>query len=156
MYYYSSNTNEKSSKSSNKSGATKQAKPSAGGLYKEFVAYVRFFLDLLNDLRRKIIVKDIQLKMIMAGDDPYDLAMEYGRAWTAVGNLVALLEPAFTIKKRQLSVESDFLGEQTLVVAKLNISITLGRFVRLYAKYAKRYYAEFDKILIIRKGGANK
>lgn len=138
-----------------RSNKTSPAKKSAGGVYKDFIAYAKFFLNILDDLRKKIVIKNLQLKMLLAGGDPYDLALNYGRGWTAAGNLLALLERAFTIKKHDISVDCDFLGEQTCVVAELIISITLGRFVGLCAKYAKRYYAEFDKILIIRKGGAN-
>ena len=140
-------------KDGKKSQPTKKKK---GGLYKELLAYLKFAVDILDDLRQKIRIKDLSVKIIQAGEDPYDLAMKYGKAWTMIGNLTALIDEIFTVKKRDLAVDSDFLATETCVRAHANITITLGRFIRLYIKFAKRYYSQFNKILIIKKGGASK
>ena len=90
----------------------------------------------------------------MAGGDPCDLAINYGKAWAAVGNLMPALERWFVIKKRNVEVECDFTASQTLVTARLDISITLGRLLSLAAVYGIRALKEFLNFKKKRKGGA--
>lgn len=59
---------------------------------------VKVALNFLGDFRRKLRVNRLELKLILAGGDPCDLAVNYGRAWTAVGNLMPQLERLFVIK----------------------------------------------------------
>ena len=98
----------------------------------------------------------MELKLIMAGDDPCDLAVNYGRAWAAVGNLMPQLEKWFVIKKRNIEVECDFEATQTLVIARLDLTITLGRLLTAVFKAAIRGLVEFLKLKKKRKGGAVK
>ena len=92
----------------------------------------------------------------MAANDPCDLAVNYGRAWAAVGNLLPQLEKWFVIKKRDIEVECDFETSQTLVIAHLDLTITLGRLLALVFVYAIRALKEFLNIKKKRKGGAAK
>ena len=90
----------------------------------------------------------------MAAEDPCDLAVNYGRAWAAVGNLMPRLEKIFVIQKRNIEVECDFTAEDTRVIARLDLTITLGRLVSLAAVYAVRAIKEYLKFRNKRKGGA--
>jgi hypothetical protein len=92
----------------------------------------------------------------MAGGDPCDLAVNYGRAWAAVGNLLPQLEKWFVIKKRDIEVECDFEASQTLVIAHLDLTITLGRLLATALVYGVKALIEFLKIKNKRKGGASK
>ena len=113
-------------------------------------------LDLLNDFRWKLRLNRLELKLIMAADDPADLGINYGRAWAAVGNLVPMLERSFVIKKKDIEVECDFTTSETLVIARLDITITLGRIIALVVVNGIRGLREFLKIMKKRKGGAVK
>ena len=88
-----------------KSAAPKEKK---GGSITDFLPLVQLALDLLGDFRRKLRVRRLELLLVMAGDDPCDLAVNYGRAWAAVGNLMPQLERFLVIKKRNIEVECDF------------------------------------------------
>ena len=137
-------------------GEKKEAQKKKGGRFKEFMPYVQMGLDLLNDLRRKIRVRRLELKLILAGDDPCDLAMAYGGAWAAVGNLIPLLESCFVIKKRDIDVGCDFTAEETLVTARLDMTISFGRILNLAAVYGYRALREYLKSMNMKKGGADK
>ena len=113
-------------------------------------------LDFLGDLRRKLRVRQLYLRLVLAGDDPCDLAVNYGKTWTAVGNLLPVLERWFVIKKKDVEVECDFTASETLVVARLEITMTLGRLLSLAAVYAVRGLKEFIVFRNKRKGGACK
>ena len=94
------------------------------------------------------------MKLVLAGDDPADLATNYGKAWLALGNLMPLLERVFVIRKRNLEVECDFLGESTTITARFDISITVGRTLLLVFAQGIPILREFMKIMKMRKGGA--
>ena len=126
-----------------------------GGSILDFLPLVQLVLDFLGDFRRKLRVNRLEMKLIMAGGDPCDLAVN-GKAWAALGNLMPLLERAFVIKKRNLEVECDFTESKTLVIARLDLTITIGRILSLVVLYAIRALIEFIKITNKRKGGAVK
>ena len=130
------------------------AKKAKGGSLTDFLPLVKVALDLLGDFRRKLRVDELYLRLILAASDPCDLAVNYGRAWAAVGNLLPQLERFLVIKKRDVAVECDFTASQTLVTAQLKITITLGRLVTLAAVYGFRGLKEFLKLKKKRKGGA--
>lgn len=134
----------------------KKPKEEKGGSLMDFLPLVKVALDFLGDFRRKLRLNHMELKLIMAGDDPCDLAVNYGRAWAAVGNLMPQLEKWFVIKKRNIEVECDFEATQTLVIARLDLTITLGRLLTAVFKAAIRGLVEFLKLKKKRKGGAVK
>ena len=102
-----------------------------GGSWTDFLPLVQVALDFLGSFRRKLRINQLELKLTMAGDDPCDLAVNYGRAWAAVGNLMPQLERLFVIKKRNIEVACDFTASQTLVKFRSEATITLGRLVSL-------------------------
>lgn len=140
--------------SGNKDKAQEQPKKEKGGRLTDFLPLVKVALNFLGDFRRKLRVNRLELKLILAGDDPCDLAVNYGRAWTAVGNLQPRLERLFKIKKRDIQVECDFTETETKVIARLDLTITLGRLLALAVVYGFRAVREFLKISNKRKGGA--
>lgn len=136
-----------------------QGKPGdkkTGGSWKDFVPLVQTILDFLGDLRRKLRVRRLEMKLILAGDDPCDLAVNYGKAWAALGNLMPHLEKLFVIKKRDLEVACDFTSDQTLIYARMDVTITLGRLVVLVSVYGIRAVRQYLNIMKTRKGGAKK
>lgn len=134
----------------------KAAEAEKGGSLLDFLPLVKIALDFLGDFRRKLRLDDLYLRLILAGNDPCDLAVNYGRAWTAMGSLLPQLEKWFVIKKRDVEVECDFEASETLVIARLDLTITLGRLLAAAVKFAVRALIEYLKIKKKRKGGAVK
>ena len=125
-----------------------------GGSLTRFLPLIKLGLRFLGDFRRKLRLDNLYLRLILAGDDPCDLAVNYGRIWAAVGNLMPQLERLFVIKKRDIQVECDFTAAETCVVAHLDITITLGRLLVLALVYGVRVLIEF--LSMKRKGGGIK
>ena len=127
-----------------------------GGSWTDFLSLIPVVLDFLSDFRRKLRVNRLEMKLILAADDPCDLAINYGKAWAALGNLWPLLESAFVIQKRDVEVECDFTASKTLVTARMDLTITLSRMLAAVCKFALRALKEYLKIMKKRKGGASK
>ena len=134
----------------------KKPKGETGGSLTDFLPLVKVALDFLGDFRRKLRLDNLYLRLILAGNDPCDLAVNYGRAWAAVGNLLPRLEKWFVIKKQDIEVECDFETSQTLIIAHLDLTITIGRLLAAVLKFAVRALMEYLKIRKKRKGGAVK
>lgn len=145
---------EKKKKSDSISSGKKVAKKKKGGSLHDFLPIVDLILDFLAAFGRKLRVNRLELKLILAGSDPSDLAVNYGRGWAALGNLMPLLEKTFVIKKRDLEVECDFLAEDTMIVARLDLSITVGRVCSLLIVRGVPVIREFIKLMKTIKGGA--
>ena len=136
--------------------STPKTKKEKGGSFQDFLPLVQTALDFLGAFRRKLRVKRLEMKLIMAADDPCDLAVNYGKAWTAVGNIMPQLERLFVIKKRNVEVECDFTADKTLIFARLDLTITLGRMLAIVVVYGIRILRQYLTIMKTRKGGAKK
>lgn len=128
-----------------------EKKAKSGGSWKDFLPLVQVLLDTLNRFRRKLRVNRLEMKVILAGDDPCDLGLNYGRAWAAVSNLLSALDSVFVIKKQDVQIECDFTAEKTLVTARLDLTITLGRLLSLASIAAVKGLREYFKIMKKRK-----
>lgn len=124
-----------------------------GGSITDFLPLVQVGLDFLGEFRRKLRLDNLELKLILGGGDPDDLAVNYGKAWAAVGNLMPQLERIFVIRKRDIEVECDFMADQTLVIARVQVTITIGRLLAVLVRYGIRGVREYLKIMNKRKGG---
>lgn len=135
----------------------KEAKPAEkkGGSLTDFLPLVRVALDFLGDFRRKLRVGWLKLHLTMAADDPCDLAVNYGRANAAMAGLLSQLDRMLVIKKQDVHINCDFAADETVILARLDITITLGRIVSLAVWYGIRALKTFLNIKKQREGGAN-
>jgi len=125
-----------------------------GGNLRDFLPVTRAIIDFLKQFRKKIRVNHLELQLTMAGDDPADVAINYGRAWFALENLMPHLERVFVIKKRNLNVLCDFEEEKTKIYARVDVTITLARTVQLLSCHGIKVIKELIELKKLRKGGA--
>jgi hypothetical protein len=137
-----------------KAGATGIPDSKKGGNYKDFLPVIRMIIAFLEHFRRKLRVNDLELKLVLAGGDPCDLAVNYGKAWAALGNLMPQLERLVVIKKRNLEVECDFASDATVIYAKADVTITVARTLYLLSWHGVRILYHLLKLRKSRKGGA--
>lgn len=152
----SEKTTEETTKASSEKKRPKTEKDEpgmqSGGSLERFVPWIRLALDFLGALRRKIRLDNLYLHVVLAGDDPCDLAVNYGRAWAAVGDLLPKLERIFVIRKRDIQVGCDFAAEKITVAARGDMTMTLGRTLCLGTIYGIRALKIF--LTMKREGGA--
>lgn len=125
-----------------------------GGPISDFIPLVYVVLDLLADFPRLFRIHRLDLNLILGGGDPADLGENYGKACAALGNLWPRLEETFIIRRRNVKLQCDFESSQTLIEARLDISVTLGRLLGFCFRHGFKALREFIKIINLRKGGA--
>lgn len=133
--------------------STSSPSSSQGGNLRDFLPLVGVMLRFMNAFRKKIAVNYFLLKLILSSDDPCDLAINYGRAWAAIGSLLPQLERVLTIKNRDIEVECDFADSETTIEIALDLTITIGRLLGLTVVYGFYLLKEFLVIRKKRKGG---
>ena len=135
-------------KPAEKKPAEKKQNPLLSGGVDGLMQLLTLALDTLGDLRRKLRVNALMLHVtVPGGDDPAKAAMNYGRAWAAIGALTPAMERLFVIKKRDIQPELNYNETQMKVDAHLVTTITIGRSLAL----ALRAGVGFLKILNERK-----
>ena len=93
--------------------------------------YLRLLLDLLGDLRRKILLRKLKLHAVFGGHDEADAALNYGKAWAAIGVVMPLLEACFRIRKRDVGA---FLSKDEKAIrlyAEACATLTVGQILHL-------------------------
>ena len=132
--------------------ATKQS--SRGGNLDSFLSVSSLILDVIKDLRKKLRVDLLELKILLADGDPADLAVKYGKTCGAVATLLNFLESVLVIKEQDVDVSCDFTASAMVVSSKLYISITLGRLALLALTHGVKFVKKQPKTSNQRKGGA--
>jgi hypothetical protein len=149
---------KKTDKKVKKSAAPAKKKPKQkkekGGSYRDFIPIVENVLQFLGQFRRKLRINRLEMKLVLAGGDPCDLAVNYGKAWAALGNLLPQLERIFVIKKRDLEVECDFASDATLIFVRVDATITLARTLHLLSWHGVKILINLLKLKKLREGGA--
>lgn len=122
---------------------TKREKPDISA----YLRVLKLVLDLLIRLRNKAVMKRFDFLLILAGDDPSDLAVLYGRTQGAFAVLFGQIEAAFNIHKRNIRIECDFTADKTVFEGFTDISITFGRLFYLAARYGTVILKEYFTII---------
>ena len=112
-------------------------------------------LDFLGELRRKLRVNILEMKIVLAGDDPADLAIAYGSACGALAALEPQLTRVLAIRKKNLRIACDFAAEKTSFYFRADITITIARIISLGLGRGLAIVREYMKIMKLKKGGAS-
>lgn len=143
----------KSSEQGTANDSSNKESKSTGGSIGDFREIIERVLEFVTDFRRKVLIQNLKLNLTLAGDDPSDLACNYGRAWATLGNLIPLLEQSFNIRKRDLSVNCDFMADKTVVCFYGVAIIPIYRLLQLAGVHGIKILRSYFKLKKLRKGG---
>lgn len=147
-----SNPKEKHYKKEKKPHAASRApknnaqKKNNGGSLAKFCPLLQVAVRFLNSFRKKLIVSRFHFNLILAADDPADLAMHYASGWGIVGEIMPIIENLFTIKKRDIQVQCDFTAEETRLFLNMRIVMPLAILLGLIIRYGIQTLWEYFKI----------
>ena len=121
---------------------------------RRFISQLRSLVMLLSEARKVVKIRCLELKLILGGDDPCDVALSYGATAAAVWNLLGALDRLFVIRKRNVDIGCDFEAANTLVMARLDFTLPVYRLVTFLWRYFVRLVRIEMKKHNKQKGGA--
>lgn len=154
---------EKTGKKKKPKESGKKEKKPIGGLIRDFMPFVKLGLDLLKCFFRKLRVRVLTLHVGFGGaNDPASAAINYGRAWSAIGAIMQPIRSLTRIKKENVSCSCDFTSGDMRVYAEMKAVFLLGDLVVMAVRYgfrALKLYLRMKKNqkknkTISKKGGA--
>ena len=83
----------------------------------------------LSRLKRRLLIKKLDLTYIAGGDDPSDVAMSFGMANAVSGIIIPIFEEHFRIKKRNIEILADFDACKQKVFINFVISMAVWEIV---------------------------
>ena len=110
--------------------------------------YLSIAWDLLGGLRRKLLLRELIFLAYFGGKEPDERALNYGRAWSAIGVTMPMLEQSFRIRRRDVRAVYDEAAQQIRLYLSLCISIRLGQLIFLALRALRRF-------LVIQKKAVN-
>ena len=143
----------KQSVGSKKKKESSAVKKKTAGSLADFLPLAENLFGLLVDFRKRLKIRMLRMHLVLAEDDPCDLAIHYADAWAALGNLIPLLEQNFQIKKRDMTVSCDFTTNKTKIYAYVHATISLGRLLWLVIFHGLKGIKKFRQLK--GKGGTN-
>lgn len=120
----------------------------------DYFPLLQLVLDFLLDFRTKLRVNELRFKLILAGGDPCELSINYGRAWAALGNIMPLLERCFVIKRRNLSISCDYTADSTLINGYINVTISVAQVLSIGVYHGVKLLRKYFQITKNAKDGA--
>ncbi len=146
---------KKASKAANNTNNTQGTSKQSGGKFSDFLPLVKVVTSFLGEFARKHTVRNLELRIILAGSDPCDLSVNYGLACGALENLRPHLDRLFRIKKQHIEIECDYTADESVVIARIDVAMCLAGFLALVVRHGilagKEYFTIYNK----RKGGAD-
>lgn len=143
---------EKKAKDKKEKVEKKEEKPKKGGSLKDFQELIPSALDAVGKISQGIRINSLKLYYTAASGDPANAAIQYGIAWVAVGNVIALIENVFIVKNRDVQVFLDYNTNKPAVVFSVNATIAVWRGITI----GFRLIFKFFKIYIKQRKGVSK
>ena len=134
-------------------GEAKKQTTKNKGAISDFYPFIKLVLDFLCDFKRKLRVDHFQLYITLAGGDPADLALSYGKACASVGTFLPALNQFLIIKKQDVNVSCDFEGSNTTVEGRLDLTLTVGRLLSMVLRHGVKVIKEYFNFRKKRNGG---
>lgn len=131
---------KKSAKKQKKNKPHPEQKQKTGGSPAQLSEYLRLATRLLGKLRRKLLVRELTLHAIFGGKDP---ALNYGRAWAAIGSIMPIFEQLFRIKKRDVGAYCSEEEPAIRIYARAHATMTVAGLLHL-AIHALRGYLKIQ------------
>lgn len=97
----------------------------------------------LAGVKRRLVIRDLELLVTWAAANPADAAIGYGYANAALGMLWAVIDENFKVKKSRLGTRVDFDTQSPTVYLKATVTTNLWRLLTLILPLSLRFYQNY-------------
>ena len=95
------------------------------GSLQEFISGLKNIGNMLKRIRKRLLIKELTLYYTSAGEDPANVALQFGAANAAIETIVPMIKRNFRIRRLDLKTAVDFESLKPGIYAKASISIAV-------------------------------
>ena len=95
------------------------------GKLETFLELLRLAKDVLNRIRKKLLIKNLDIHFVSAGKDPMQAALMYGSANAVYGALEPVLKRYFRLRHLNFTSDADFEKTKPLIYVNATFSIAV-------------------------------
>lgn len=108
-----------------------ETEPTQGGEPTDFRRIVADALTILASVKRKLLIKRLDVLFVQGGSDAFTLAMTNGVFGMIFGVTQGVLEEHFRVKRYSLRTATDFLAPSARVTADVEITVAVWEVIAL-------------------------
>lgn len=111
------------------------------GSWKQFQKYLPLVCEAAGELRRKIVVRKLNIHLVWAGKDPASAAIGYGMIHGVIGGLWNLVEHSFRVKDHKFVVDLDYEKREPQVQLQALLTLRVGQIIHFGIRYGMKFLA---------------
>lgn len=105
------------------------------------LALVKMGMHAIRRFFRSFTIDFFKLHYTLAGNDPYNVAMQYGQACAAVEELPALCGRVIRVRRSDIALSCDFVENKPAIQVRLVLTVQLFKLVHMAAAFLVEYIA---------------
>ena len=95
------------------------------GKFETFLQLLKLAKNILNRIRKKLLIKNLEIHFVSAGKDPMQAALMYGSANAVYGVLEPILKEHFRLRHFNFTSDADFEKAKPLIYVNATFSIAV-------------------------------
>lgn len=111
------------------------------GSWKKFRQYLPLICEAAGELRRKMVVRRLNIHLVWAGENPAAAAIGYGMIHGVIGGLWNLIDGAFRVKDHKFVVDLDYDKHEPQVSMQAVLTLCVGQIISFGLRYAMKFAA---------------
>ena len=131
----------------------KEDKLSLSQRWQQYRPLIRKGGKVLRRLCKRVVIYKVRARVKLCGEDAHQTALKYAKVTSGAAVLFQLLEWAFTLKKTDIGVAPDFLGQKDSYDVSFRLRVRPVHFVTAGAAMLVAYLKASRRGKKIRKGG---
>lgn len=113
--------------------------------WQEFRQYLPLICEAAGELRRKMVVQQLNVQLVWAGENPAAAAIGYGVIHGVIGGLWNLIDGSFRVRNHKFVIDLDYESKEPQVSAKAVLSLRVGQAVSFGIRYGMKLAAQQRK-----------
>lgn len=111
------------------------------GSWHTFRRYLPLICEAAGELRRKMVVRKLNIHLVWADKDPASAAIGYGMINGVIGGLWNLMDYSFRVKDHRFVVDLDYDKKEPQVQLQAVLTLTVGQLIRFGIRYGMKFIA---------------
>ena len=111
------------------------------GSWNTFRGYLPLICEAAGELRRKVVIRRLNIHLVWAGENPASAAIGYGMIHGVIGGLWNLIDHSFRVKDHKFVVDLDYEKKEPQVQLQTVLSLTLGQIISFGIRYGMKFIA---------------